>query len=91
MSCLNHANQPRFSLYRCNDAKALAEVINDEAACRQLKSLDVSCNFLRKEGGRALASCLFHLPHLQVLKLSDNSIYFEGKLDSQARLKTLIS
>ena len=39
MSCL---------VYSCNDAKALADMIIHEGACRQLKSMDFSCNMLRK-------------------------------------------
>lgn len=63
---------------RCEDCLALAAAIAAGRACGRLKSLNVSYNFLRKEGGRALGACLRQLHDLRELVLNDNSIYYEG-------------
>lgn len=63
---------------RCEDCLALAAAIAGGRACGRLRSLNVSCNFLRKEGGKALGACLRQLHDLRELVLNDNSIYYEG-------------
>lgn len=64
---------------RCEDCLALAAALAAGRAGGRLKSLNVSYNFLRKEGGRALGTCLRQLHDLRELVLNDNSIYYEGE------------
>lgn len=63
---------------RCEDCLVLAAAIAGGRACGRLRSLNVSSNFLRKEGGKALGACLRQLHDLRELVLNDNSIYYEG-------------
>ncbi len=72
---------------RCEDCLSLAAAVASGRACGQLRSLNVSCNFLRAEGGKALGACLRHLPGLTELVLNDNSIYYEGDCDGDGRCR----
>lgn len=63
---------------RCEDCLALAAAIAGGRAGGRLRSLNVSYNYLRKEGGKALGACLRQLHDLRELVLNDNSIYYEG-------------
>ena len=67
--------------FMCEDAATLAVVLAATPPppfAAHLQTLNISCNFLRKDGGRALGKCLRYLPSLHTLLLNDNSIYNEA-------------